>query len=156
MESLIRNLKMAMLQHKLSFEANFKIKMDFSEESILNLEKSLNKMYPVGFMARDTTMITTGFYIGETAIKHVKGSKWVEPITNYVELTVIAPVNGDTSTIIQPVEMVKEYLEHRIMSPYQIYRTFKEISEGKREVDGSMIKGDLPVGVGYTVYNAKE
>lgn len=128
------------------FESHFRFKADYSVESLDSLEGILDVMYPKGAMARDTTLIMAGYYVGEVFIRNISGSRWDEDLAKGNPYCVTFDMPGDTKLMVCPPEMVRDYIAHPVNSISRLFRYYKEVAAGKRDID------DTLAGTGYTEY----
>lgn len=132
------------------FEENFKIKVDYNPESLKKLENTLDLMYPKGTMASKTTLIATGYYVGEVFVRNIPGAAWDEDLLEGYPFAVTVAYDAvdrqKTVLMVQPPQMVADYIRQPINSISRLYQYYKEVAEGKRNID------DTLAGTAYTNY----
>lgn len=136
------------------FEQHFKMKVDYTPESLQRLQDAFDEIYPIGTRPHPSTAVTTGYYVGEVFIRNIKGAQWDPDLYKNSPLHVTMTLPGTGRMIMaHPPEMVADYIFDPRMSIYKIFEYYKDVAEGRRQIIDRKITGDLPSGVGYTVYN---
>lgn len=105
-------------------------------------------------MASKTTLIATGYYVGEVFIRNIPGAAWDEDLLKGYPFAVTVAydaVDGqETLLMVQPAEMVADYIRQPINSISRLYQYYKEVAEGKRSIDETL------AGTAYTKYEPNE
>lgn len=129
-------------------EKQFGIVVDFSPASIAKLETTFDEVYPLGTAPHPDTVIMAGYYVGEVFIQNIIGAAWDDTVFEHDPFTISLTIK-DHILIVNPMEMICDYIRHPVNSMSRLFQLFSEAACGDRIIDeNGNINGKQLAGVG--------
>lgn len=107
------------------------VEVTYTPESLDKVEAAINRMFKPGKPMFDTSYIPFGFYLGETIVQHIPGSKWDTGEAEYIaDIKVVCKGPNDTRAEVYPFRRIMKFWEDRTDGLTVMFRTLQLMSAG--------------------------
>lgn len=111
-------------------ENTLNVRVDYKPDSLLGIEKAIDRVYPIGHEPMFSTIISYGIYLGEVFVRNHPGAHWGSYRQDIMQLE-FHMTNGERSFIGYPLKRVYKFWYDRTQRLSTYYQMNIDVLEGR-------------------------